>query len=251
MKPFFPYYGSKWSTVPAYPAPRYGIVVEPFAGSACYAVRHAVPRAILCDMDPYIVGVWSYLIRASAEEIRRLPLIQPGQSVDDLGPLCQEAKWLIGYWVNCSAAPCKTLSKWGAHNLDAKPGSVWSDRTRDRIASQVDKIRDWEIRQGDCMAILDDVGEATWFIDPPYQTMGKHYRFGCKGIDFARLAEWCKIRPGMAIVCENEGAGWLPFSPLRKTRSAATCKTTNAEAVWCSDGWRPAMQTTLATEDSP
>ena len=72
---------------------------------------------------------------------------------------------------------------------------------------------------------------ATWFVDPPYQGAGKHYRFGSEHIDFLALAGWCKSRPGQVIVCENKGAGWLPF------RELADVKTTRAdrrsrEVIW-------------------
>lgn len=246
MRPFFRFYGSKWSSIPLYPRPKHDLVVEPFAGSASYSVRHEPRRVILVDRDPYIVGVWSYLIRASAAEILALPLLGPEQSVDDLGPVCQEARWLVGFWLNNgTTSPCKQHSVWGKVNLERGCVSTWCGKTRVRIAAQVDRIRHWEIREGDCLDVLDDVGEATYFVDPPYVEMGRHYRFGSKLIDYPALGQWCLTRPGYVIACEHSGADWLPFSPLARTHSASTCGTTSAEAVWCSDGWRPMRQEVL------
>src|SRR5881296_3825018 len=106
--PLFPFYGSKWRDARRYPAPHNGHVIEPFAGSAGYSLWHAPPRVTLCDVDPIIVGVWRYLIAVSERELRALPDLEPGQCVDDLG-LCQEARWLIGFWLNRgSAQPKKT-----------------------------------------------------------------------------------------------------------------------------------------------
>lgn len=247
MRPFFRFYGSKWSSIPLYPRPKHDLVVEPFAGSASYSVRHEPRRVILCDRDPYIVGVWSYLIRASAAEILALPLLGPEQSVDDLGPVCQEARWMVGGWVNQSSGPRLTFSRRAKDRFTdpAFQSCLWSERTRSRIAAQVDRIRHWEIREGDCLEVLQDVGEATYFVDPPYVTMGKHYRCGSKDIDYPALGQWCRTRPGYVIACEHSGADWLPFSPLARTHSASTCGTTSAEAVWCSDGWRPMRQEVL------
>ena len=58
---------------------------------------------------------------------------------------------------------------------------------RARIASQIARIRHWTIIHGDYRQAPDI--DATWFVDPPYQVMGKHYRHGAKGLDFDALAD--------------------------------------------------------------
>jgi site-specific DNA-adenine methylase len=75
LRPFFSYYGSKWSLGRHYPAPSHGTIVEPFAGSAGYALFHSDRRVLLVDSDPVVAGLWQYLIRASAAEIRSLPAV--------------------------------------------------------------------------------------------------------------------------------------------------------------------------------
>jgi hypothetical protein len=66
----------------------------------------------------------------------------------------------------------------------------WNARSRERIASQVERIRHWQIVQGD-YAKAPDV-DATWFIDPPYVgRAGRHYPF--QPDDFAALGKFDRI----------------------------------------------------------
>lgn len=95
LKPFFTYYGGKYRAAPYYPKPRYRRIVEPFAGSAGFSLRYPSYDVCLYDLSEQVCGVWSYLLRVSAEEISKLPL--NFDSVDNL-QICQEAKWLLGFW---------------------------------------------------------------------------------------------------------------------------------------------------------
>lgn len=209
MRPFWRYYGGKWRATPRYPAPEHDLVIEPFAGAAGYSTRHAHPRVLLIDRSEAVIGAWQYLIRTSADEIRALPSLEPGQSVDDLN-MCQEARWLIGWWCNDGAAsPCKTPSKWSMRPENCG----WAHGARERIASQVDRIRGWRAIVGTYRDAPDI--EATWFIDPPYiGRAGSYYPHGSGAIDYSDLAEWCQSLRGLVIVCENAGAEWLPFESI-------------------------------------
>ena len=53
---------------------------------------------------------------------------------------------------------------------------------------------------------------------------------------FAALGDWCMSLPGQAIVCENEGATWLPFEPFRiiKGNEGGNGGKRSAEAIWLS-----------------
>lgn len=174
LRPFFGYYGGKWRDTPKnYPAPAHETIVEPFAGSAGYALRYPEKKIILCERDPKIAAVWRYLIAASADEIRAIPDLPLDGTVDDLD-LCEEGKWLVGLWLNRAAAsPRKSPSKWMRSNI--RPGSFWGERVRSTIASQVESIRHWRLIEGD-YSKCELAGPATWFIDPPYQLAGKHCR---------------------------------------------------------------------------
>lgn len=77
LKPFFSFYGGKWRAAPRYPAPEHSTIIEPFAGSAGYSVRHHEQNVILYEIDPVIAGVWDYLIHAKESEIMSLPASVP------------------------------------------------------------------------------------------------------------------------------------------------------------------------------
>ena len=227
IRPFFGYYGGKWRDTPRlYPPPEYPVIIEPFAGSAGYSVRYYDRLVVLCDLDPVIAGVWDYLIKVTPQEVLAIPDVPLDGCVDDLG-LCQEASWLVGFWLNRGvAAPCKTPSAWMRKGI--RPGSFWGPKVRRRIASQVGLIRHWRVSNRSYEE--SSRGLATRFVDPPYQVAGKHYRHGSKGIDYEHLGSWCQGQEGQTIVCEGPGADWLPFRDqgLRKTAR----KTPSMERVW-------------------
>ena len=228
LKPFFTYYGGKYRAAPKYPEPVHGSIVEPFAGSAGYAMRYPDRQVTLVDADPVVAGVWDFLVRSGEQDILRLPLLEPGQSTDDLA-VCQEARWLIGFWLTKGGAvPNKTLSAWGREPRYAR--QFWGPGIRNRVASQVERIKHWRVICGDFEDAPDI--EATWFVDPPYQVMGKYYTK--RNVDYERLASWCRTRKGQTIVCENEGATWLPFEPflVTKANESKTGGKRSREAIW-------------------
>lgn len=217
LRPFFPFYGSKWNIARHYPAPRAGRIIEPFAGAAGYSTFHGAADVALFDADPIIAGVWAYLIRSSSAEIMALPeLPNVGDCVDDFQHLPQEARWLIGFWLNRgSASPKKSRTAYSARTDRAQLN--WGARAKERIAAQVDAIRGWTVTEGSYSTAPDT--DATWFIDPPYVDKGKFYRV--KFTDFVNLADFCRNRRGQVIVCEGAGADWLPFSPLGSFKSSS------------------------------
>lgn len=221
LRPFFGFYGGKWRDSPKhYPPPEHRTIVEPFAGSAGYSLRYASCNVVLYEIDPIIAAVWQYLIRVSASEIRSIPDLPLGGSVEDLR-VCEEARWLVGFWLNRGASrPRRSASSWMRQGI--RPGSFWGERVRTTIATQVESIRHWKVHNQSYQECRLKK-EATWFVDPPYQYAGQHYQFGSDRIDYAHLANWCQVRAGQVIVCENEGADWLPF------RHLANVKTTRAK----------------------
>ncbi len=223
MKPFFTYYGGKYRAAPRYPSPAHPSIIEPFAGSAGYSVRYPAHDVTLIDLDEKVIGTWQYLIRTPSSEIARLPLLDADDAVDDFS-IPQEAKWLIGWWLNkgtSSPRPRPSVRMRG----NTRPNSHWGTAIRERIASQIDSIRHWNAVHGDYRDA--PMCRATWFVDPPYQKAGKHYIRST--VDYTELAEWCRILPGQAIVCENEGADWLPFSHFMDAKSM---KGKSREALW-------------------
>lgn len=244
MKPFFNYFGAKWRAAYSYPPPRFDTIVEPFAGAAGYATRYPRHQVVLCDLDPIIAGVWRFLIASTPDEILALPDIPDGAAVGDLH-VCQEAKWLIGFYVTAAAhTPNQRPSAWAKKYFWRD--QFWSDRARRRIASQVSRINHWRVYEcnyRECPV----TGPATWFVDPPYQQAGKRYRFGSKLLDYGDLATWCQSREGQVIVCENEGADWLSFRWHREIPSCRwrgptdlqTTPRTSREVIWTNDNIEP------------
>lgn len=236
MRPFFPFYGGKWRAAKLYPPPIAGWpVIEPG-----YSVYYDHPQVVLVERDPAIAGVWRYLIGADGADILALPDIKPGQSVDDLD-VSQEARWLIGFWINPGTeAPRKTPSLWMRQRLAGHVwptgGSqlFWGEKVRRRLALQVGQIRRWRIIEGDYTEAPDR--RATWFVDPPYAgPAGNKYRH--HDIDRKALAQWCRSRRGCRVVCESQGARWLPFRPLATVKSTAGRGRSgvSAEAVWLGE----------------
>lgn len=233
MDPFFPYYGSAWGKSRRYPAPRYQHVIEPCSGAAGYSTFHGVKRVDLMDIDPIIFGVWHYLIHARAEEILALPeMPEVGNHVDNYA-MPQEAKWLIGFWLNRgSAQPKKSRTAYSARTDKAQLN--WGARAKERIARQLPALEGWTITEGSYETLLNR--EATWFIDPPYADKGRYYRHSLKLTEFDNLAAFCRSRQGQVITCEQDGADWLDFRPLGSFKSSIGRTT---EVFWTNDQLEP------------
>lgn len=222
LRPFFSYFGGKWTLAPKYPAPEHQTIVEPFAGSAGYATRYPDREVILIERASEIAALWRWLIAVSVDEVLALPL-DPSKTEG----LPIEARALIGFWcARGRTRPARTTNsawlksgKW--------PSSFWGESARARIAAQVPLIRHWRIIEGEYTAAPDVT--ATWFIDPPY-IGARHYL--ARVDDYEALGAWCGSRRGLAITCEAGGASWLPFAPFRQAKSIA--RGTYAEVVHVS-----------------
>lgn len=227
MRIFFSFFGGKWRAAPKYPEPSRNVIVEPFAGSAGYSTRHYRRDVILCDIDPVIAGVWRFLIAAHPNDIRQLPV--KIEHVDEIqGPI--EAKHLVGFWLNvATTSPCSTPGRWLRDGT--RPNSKWGEAIRERIATQVPLIKHWKIIEAsyDSLEKID----ATWFVDPPYNNKaGRLYRH--KPSDYLALGSWCRSLPGQVMVCEQQGADWLPFEFLGSFKSleGSRGKHTTNEVLW-------------------
>jgi site-specific DNA-adenine methylase len=212
----FSYYGSKSKIVDCYPPPKFGKIIEPFAGSARYSLKYWENNVLLLDKYSVIVEVWHYLQQASEKDILGLPNIKKGTDIRKLN-LSEIEKKLMGFYINRASATVKNI---------ASRFNDW-DADKIRVAKNLHKIRHWQIKQGDYIDLENE--KATWFIDPPYMFGGEHYKESSKKIDFKSLAEWCKSREGQVIVCENTKADWLPFKPMKEMQGSMF-KTT--ESIW-------------------
>ncbi len=66
---------------------------------------------------------------------------------------------------------------------------------------------------------------------------GVTYDFGSGAIDFPALGDWCRGRQGQVIVCENDGADWLPFTPFASAHAMFGTRRSgrSAEAIWTNE----------------
>lgn len=230
MRPFFSYYGAKYTGAKYMGAPRHDLVIEPFAGSACYSVRWDAPRVALFDVSPDIVALWDWLIRCSAGDVAALP--DAFECMDEVLALPAGAQLLVKFWISKGRAePSGALSPWYFQYRNSNDCRVWGAAVKRRVIEQKPKISMWTVEQRSYRDV--PVIDAHYVIDPPYNNnAGARYPYS--DIDYAHLAEWCRSLPGPVDVCENVGADWLPFEPLyevvsaRGRRSGAVSK----EAIW-------------------
>jgi site-specific DNA-adenine methylase len=198
----FSYYGSKSRIAAKYPVPLHQIIIEPFAGSARYALLHQEQHnVILVEKNPIIHRLWQWLQTVDPQAIRDLPTLAPQDPIPhNYG---HDARVLMGFVYNRGSHSPK--------NFAGNMGPVadgWGGKKL--LLDRLPLIRNWTVILGDYTAAPDV--EATWYVDPPYigQTL---YPVG-RDLDYDALARWCYRRKGQLIVCENDTATWLPFSPL-------------------------------------
>lgn len=203
MRPFFSYYGAKYTVA--------GYAGEP-------------RRVALYDLSPDVCALWDWLIHCSEADVRAIP--DAFNSFDEIERLPRGASLLARFWVSKGRAePSAVLSPWYFQYRNAQDCRVWGPAVKARIIAQKPAIAEWTIDNLPYWKV--PVREAHWHIDPPYNnTAGSRYPFS--NIDYAHLAAWCRDLPGAVDVFENEGATWLPFKPLCKVvtsrgrRSGAT-----------------------------
>lgn len=241
-RPMFPFYGAKWRATPKYPLPLEGsLIVEPFAGSACYALHHHEGHAVhINDANETIVGIWKYLQKLSKSEkllgeFLRLPVNVNTIHDKQLKSAPQEAKDLIGFWFTKAARPAEEKVGWARQGSPSYKASYakqyWSEERRARIAEQVPFIRDWKITLGDYRNL--DNKKATWFVDPPYEGgAGKAYESSNEGFDYGALYDWCDSRKGLLIACESNKQTWgaFEFSHFGSFKSVREKK--HVEMIW-------------------
>ncbi len=220
------YYGSKSKVIDLYPAPKHKKIIEPFAGTARYALKYWEHDVLLVDKYDVIIKVWHYLQQAAPKDILGLPKLKTGERIPE--SLSDVERMFMGFLVTGGVeSPRQKVASFDGVDVE---------KDLKRIASQIFKIKNWRIELGDYRNIENK--EATWFIDPPYQFGGEHYKQSNKLLDFPNLSEWCQSRDGQVIVCENTKADWLPFYPIG-TLHGSKNKTT--EAVWMNDLHQPGL----------
>lgn len=198
----FSYYGSKSKIIKKYPPPKYSTIIEPFCGAAWYSLEYFDRQIILNDLDENIFNAWKFLLNSSIKDIVNLPDLKYGLDIRNLY-LSNEEISLLKYCTASGSTGRNVVTKWGEKS--------WNSRKRQMIKFHP-KIRHWQITNKS----FEDLPNitATWFIDPPYQFGGEHYKKSNKNIDFDKLLDYVNNRNGHVIVCENDKQTWLPSSNL-------------------------------------
>lgn len=253
----FSYYGSKSKIIHLYPPPMFDTVVEPFAGSARYALRYCDRKVILNDLDPTIYGIWKWLVEeATVERVMAWPELKVGERLDQCDNLTEDERNLLGFTVQFGVyTPRITVSGESAKRNEMKTVkdrvlrhlscaeltkperdllgfavTTGAATTRIQVTerAKTGRINHWKVRNVPYYD-LPNV-RATYYVDPPYcGPAGRYYKYN--QIDYERLAEWCRTRDGQVIVCEGAGAEWLPFRPLGTTQRG-THRCLSAEKWW-------------------
>lgn len=233
--PLFKWFGSKWLSSKIYPAPEHDIVLEPFAGSAGYSLRHHEKKVVIWEADPNLNALWSWLIKdALTADVLDIPIgIPEGTEIAAL-ELSRGQSLLLKHWQRTNnVGDCWTISPWGN-----KPGQ-WTANTRARVAEELHAVKHWKLEN-----VRPD-RSGTYFIDPPY-FYNYRYRFKKVGFDYAALVEKIKLIPrrSQIIVCEaacqktGRVPDYLPFKPFASRITSRRKKTENhhsKEYLYCEN----------------
>ncbi len=206
--PLFKWFGSKWLSSRLLPEPQHNLIVEPYAGSAGYSLRHFTNRVIVWDDDCNLQTLWRFLVKASHFEILDIPIdIPEGTDIRSLGLSTGQAMLLKHWQRTNNVGNTWTTSPWGH-----LPGQ-WTRNTRARIAAEVSAISHWEVKPIPWTLI-----DCTYFIDPPYE-YNYRYAFKREGFSHSELAKRVMAieYPAQIIVCEaicpktRRTPSYLPF----------------------------------------
>lgn len=224
--PLFKWFGSKWTASKHYPEPIHDTVVEPFAGSAGYALRHHGKKVVLAESNRQVLTLWRWLALDATESlIREIPINVPeGTDIREIG-LTGGQELLLKHWQRTNnVGDCWTVSAWGN-----KPGQ-WTENTRSRVASERHLVAHWEFHDDAFRVMRAMEGPATWFVDPPYRF---NYGYRSAPVDYEALGAIVRGLPGQVIACEaacqKTGAlpDWLPFKDFRRTVTSRRKPTDN------------------------
>lgn len=214
------YFGGKRQLAPSYPPPQRGKIIEPFCGGAAYSWLYWDRDVRINDVNERLIAVYRYLQAASPQDILALPRLQTGQAISEILYLSDAERDLLRLFCHFGSGGATwrdKVSPQGAQDVKA---------FRLPLARNLHKMRHWTITSGSYLDLPND--DATWFVDPPYIVAGKMYEH--HRIDYPQLAAWCRSRRGQVIVCENQGATWLPFRPFRVVHNGVMKP--NKEVLW-------------------
>jgi hypothetical protein len=216
----FYFYGRKKQLAKHYPEPRHKLIIEPFAGSAAYALHgeNWANDVLLIERDPRVADIWHWLIEdAQPADILALPRLKVDERSSEFLHIVHAATKMAFAYKTIKVTPVLERN--------------W-EISRRVMAKTIPKVKHWKIICGDYTSAPDV--EATWFIDPPYRgAPGMGYGFGSDVLDYEALSRWILGRQGQVIACEGPNGDYLPFVPLRTGKGVAG--KLSAEVIWLND----------------
>ncbi len=234
----FSYYGGKSKLAHLYPPPRYGRIVEPFAGGASYSLMYCDREVYLYDVDRRVAAIWEFLLSPDASDwVDCIPdSVEVGDDVDEvLLRRCPEPPPGLVYLCRAEANH-GTMGKKGNRRAVTWMGKKTWRNLKPKLRYWIPRVRHWKFELKSWEEVPTDT-PATWFVDPPYQCCaGAEYLHS--RVDYAALRDWCLQLPGQVVVCGSTEDSWLPFVPLAPKRGIVTRfqKFPSTEAVWVRDG---------------
>ena len=218
-------YGAKNLLAKYYQVPNYRVIVEPFAGSAAYSCfhlkRNREMRAVIIDKNDNIAAAWDFIKHCSANDVREYPVPEIGSyTTDFLFKTCTSSNSATQ---NAKMKVTKRMLEVFEYQRRRILDLLW---IRNRISFIHDDYR-----------AFPNI-EATWFIDAPYQKPTDRLLKNAssrRNAEYAELSEYAKSRKGQVIVCEKDGANWLPFERFKTNKNSLDRK--YAEVVWYSRHW--------------
>lgn len=205
----FYYFGAKGKMIDCYPPAVHRTVIEPFCGSARYACKYWKRDVWINDKYEVVYKIWKWIQGASKSDVDAIPVMKAGDKLSDLD-LNESVKHLLSLTINPGAdSPRNQMTDFGDGSKFGQTNRIVMLKMHlRRLVGRIDHWRITNLDYGD----MDVDRPATWFIDPPYQKQGTMYAEDVD--DYGRLREWVLSRTGQVIVCEQDGADWLPFRKL-------------------------------------
>ena len=137
---------------------------------------------MLVDKYHIIVRTWKWLQQCSENDIRKLPILKLGETLDNFD-LSEDEKIFLGFIVQRGTTGLgKTVSSYAVDGIATQLNNV---------ATQLHRIRHWEIMEASYEDLENE--EATWFIDPPYQFGGTDTSATTNKLTFKILLNGVKI----------------------------------------------------------
>lgn len=90
------YYGAKTNIIDYYPAPKHDKIIEPFAGTARYALKYFDRDILLVDKYDVIVKIYKWLQKCSPNDIISLPRFKAGENINEFNESYLDEFYSIG-----------------------------------------------------------------------------------------------------------------------------------------------------------